>query len=58
MKLFTYIFGALFSMITVLGYLFKITHWVGADLLLMVGLLGIAFIFIPSFFIYKYRKSN
>ncbi|MES2726029.1 MAG: hypothetical protein V4643_02925 [Bacteroidota bacterium] len=58
MKLFTYIFGALFSIITVVGYLFKIMHWVGADYLLVAGLSGIAFIFIPSFFIYKYRKNN
>jgi len=58
MKKITYISGALFSSITLLSVLFKMMHWQGASVLLMVGLGGLAIIFIPFFAIYKYNKDK
>ena len=57
MKKIAFISGALFSSITVLSILFKLLHLQGAQELLVIGLLGIAFIFIPSFAKYKYDQS-
>jgi hypothetical protein len=56
MKKIAFISGALFSSITVLSVLFKLLHLQGAQELLVIGLLGIAFIFIPSFTKYNYDK--
>jgi len=38
--------------------LFKIQHWPGASILLILGLAGLAIIFIPSFAKYKYDKDK
>jgi len=57
MKLLSYLSGAVFSSISVIAILFKLLHWVGADMLLFFGLLGIAFLFIPFFTIYNYNKK-
>ncbi len=60
MKKSTYIWIAIlaviFNAIILMGSLFKITHWPGANLLLWVGFLGD--IFTICFFIYQYRKQN
>jgi hypothetical protein len=58
MRKIIYISGALFSSITLLSILFKILHLQGAQTLLIIGILGLAFIFIPLYAIYKYNKNN
>lgn len=58
MKRITFISGAFFSSLTLLGYLFKIMHWPGAFFGLVFGIAGIAVIFIPFFAIYKYNKDK
>jgi len=58
MKLITFLTGAFFSMLTVLGFLFKIQHWHGATIGIVFGLGGFALIFIPLFTIYQYKKKN
>jgi hypothetical protein len=58
MRKIIYISGALFSSITLLSILFKILHLQGAQTLLIIGILGLAFIFIPLYAIYKYNKNK
>jgi hypothetical protein len=58
MKGLAYFTGALFSSLTILGLLFKIMHWPGANVTLVLGMMGSAIIFIPLFTIYKFRKSS
>lgn len=56
MKKMTFISGALFSSLTLLGILFKIMKWPGASIGLVVGIVGLAIIFIPLFTFYKYNE--
>ena len=42
---------------TTVGSLFKIMHWPGASVLLMVGLGTLAFIYVPIYFYKKYQVS-
>ena len=42
---------------TTVGSLFKIMHWPGASILLMVGLGTLAFIYVPIYFYKKYQVS-
>ena len=58
MKKITYITGALFSSMTLIGMLFKIQHWPGASILTVMGIAGIALVFIPIFTIYRYNKNK
>jgi len=53
-----YITGTLFSAITLLSILFKMLHWQGAQTLLILGVVGLALIFIPLFAIYSYMKRK
>ncbi|WP_170264957.1 GldL-related protein [Salibacter halophilus] len=57
MKKAAYIFGALFSSLTLLGLLFKFMHWPGATIGLVFGVGGLALIFIPVYAVYRYGKS-
>lgn len=57
-KRIVFISGALFCSITVMAVLFKLLHLQGAPQLLICGLSGIAFIFIPGYAKYKYDKSK
>jgi hypothetical protein len=56
MKKLVIISGALFSSMTLLSVLFKILHWQGATELLMMGMFGLAIIFIPALAKYLYDK--
>lgn len=58
MKKLTFISGVLFSSLTILGALFKIQHWPGASILIVLGLTGVALVFIPSFAKYKYDQDK
>lgn len=50
--------GALFSSITLLGVLFKIMHWPGASVELVIGVAGLALVFSPSYAAYKLKKGE
>tara|TARA_S200000501_G_C20558673_1_gene627792 strand:- start:298 stop:471 length:174 start_codon:yes stop_codon:yes gene_type:complete len=54
LKKITYISAGIFSSITLLAVLFKILHLQGAQVLLTIGLMGLALVFIPAFSLYKY----
>ncbi|WP_421877187.1 GldL-related protein [Marinoscillum sp.] len=56
MKRMTYISGFIFSVTLSVGALFKILHWPGANLQLMIGTFGLAFIFVPLILINKYKS--
>lgn len=56
MKRLVIISGALFSSLTLLSGLFKMLHWQGAPQLLMIGMFGLAIIFIPALGKYLYDK--
>lgn len=56
MKRLTYISGFIFSLGFTSGSLFKLLHWPGANMLLSIGLIGIAFVFIPLLLINKYKS--
>lgn len=58
MKKAVYITGTLFSSITLISFLFKLLHWQGAQTLLIIGITGLAVIFIPLLAKYKYNKNN
>ncbi|MGB0918148.1 MAG: GldL-related protein, partial [Flavobacteriales bacterium] len=42
---------------TTVGSLFKIMHWPGASLLLMIGMGTLAFLYVPIYFFKKYKTS-
>ncbi len=56
MKTFAYITGSTSASLTVLGLLFKIQHWPGASIMLVLGMGLFALLFSPTFAIYKYKK--
>ena len=58
MRKIVYISGALFSSITLLSVLFKMLHFQGAQIVLMIGIVGLALIFIPLYAIYLYTKNK
>jgi len=58
MRKLVYISGALFSAITLLSILFKLLHFQGAYTLLIIGIIGLALIFIPLYAVYRYTKNK
>lgn len=58
MKKFAYITGAIASVSLVAGALFKISHWPGANLLLLLGTLVLAMFFVPYFFYVQMREQT
>lgn len=56
MKKLVVISGALFSSMSLLSVLFKLLHWQGAAELLIVGMFGLAVVFIPALAKYLYDK--
>jgi hypothetical protein len=58
MRKFVFISGALFSSSTLLSILFKLMHWPGATILLILGLAGLALLFIPFYAFYQYNKGK
>lgn len=58
MKKIAYFSGAFFSSITILSILFKTLHLQGAQILYVIGMLGIALVFIPTFAKYKYDEGR
>lgn len=56
MKRLTYVSGYLFSLTWATGALFKILHLPGAGVLLGIGGLGVAFIFLPLLLVNRYKN--
>ncbi len=58
MKKLAFITGALSFSLTPLGILFKLMHWPGAGVLLVVGIGLFAIVFVPSITKYLYDKDK
>lgn len=58
MKRFAFISGTLCSTLFLLGSLFKIMHWPGANVLLTLGLAGAALIAVPFISAYLYGRNR
>lgn len=58
MRALAYSSVAIFTSISILGVLFKIMHWPGAGIGMVVGVAGVALIAIPSFTFYKFRLAK
>ncbi|SNT04938.1 hypothetical protein SAMN05421640_2162 [Ekhidna lutea] len=56
MKRLMYVVGYLFTVTWMAGIAFKLLHLAGAGVLLSIGALGLAFIFIPMFLINRYKN--
>ena len=53
-----YTIGVLSGMVYMIGFLFKMMHWPIASLLLLIGSIGVAVIFIPLYTVFKYKKAK
>jgi|GEM_PF-1173350 len=53
-----YLTGTITGMITILGTLFKVQHWPGASIMLTLGLVGLALVFLPLFARYRIREAK
>jgi len=58
MKAFAFITGSLSSSLIGLGILFKIMHWPGASILLVLGFVTFSLFFAPSIAKYLYDKNK
>jgi len=56
MKKAVYILGVIFGMGFLVGWTFKLQHWPGAAVILLIAVLA-GLVFIPLFAIYQYRKD-
>lgn len=54
----TYILGFIAIFLLITGSLFKVMHWPGAGMSLVVGALLLNVGFLPLFFYYRYKKST
>lgn len=57
MKAFVFITGAVSASLTCLGILFKIMHWPGASIMLVLGMGILALVYIPVLTKYLYAKN-
>jgi hypothetical protein len=57
MKKLTYLTGYIFSVVWIIGILFKLLHQQGAMVLMMAGMLGFSFIFLPLFMINYFKQK-
>lgn len=58
MKTFTFITGSISFMLVPMGILFKMMHWPGANILMVIGIGLFALLFVPSFAKYKYDRAK
>jgi hypothetical protein len=56
MKEVTFVSGAMSGSLTILGILFKIMHWPGANIMVVLGMGILGLVFIPSLARYLYAK--
>jgi len=57
MKQFTYIVGFISSFVFTIGTFFKIMHFPGANIMMLTGLLGVSFVFLPLLLIIKFKDK-
>jgi len=57
MKRFTYLFGLSSAILTIIGAIFKRMHWPGGGILIPVGMALVVLVFLPLYFITKYREQ-
>jgi len=57
MKKAAFISGALFGSLLGFGLMFKTMHWPGANILLVMSIALFALVFVPSFAVFRYRKT-
>ena len=50
--------AAVFTSLTLIGGVFKMMHWPGANIGLVIGIVGLAIISVPLISIYKYRSTS
>jgi hypothetical protein len=58
MKKILYLVGLLSTIFTFLGSLFKIMHWQGASIMIIMGAFSFAFIFIPLLIFIKFKEVS
>ena len=56
MKKILYLIGLLSTAFTFLGSIFKIMHWPGASVMIIIGAFSFAFIFIPLLIFIKFKE--
>lgn len=52
-----YIMGYLVAFLATTGLLFKIMHWPGANIMLVLGIALLNFVFLPMYFYDRYKKA-
>ena len=58
MKKSFYLIGLLSTIFTFLGSFFKIMHWQGASVMILMGAFSFAFIFIPLLIFIKFKEDS
>ena len=58
MKKTLYLFELLSTIFTFLGSIFKIMHWPGASLMIIMGAFSFAFIFVPLLIFIKFKEVS
>tara|TARA_B110000459_G_C16441022_1_gene416315 strand:- start:412 stop:849 length:438 start_codon:yes stop_codon:yes gene_type:complete len=58
MKKTLYLIGLISTIFTFLGSFFKIMHWPGASLIIIMGALSLAFIFVPLLIFIKFKEVS
>ena len=58
MKKISAVLGIISSVLACAGGLFKIMHWPGANVLLLSGIVGIVFLYLPMLIIVKFRETE
>lgn len=58
MKKTVFILGYISLVVISTGFLFKLQHWPGANVMTATGILFLNFIYLPLLFIDKYRTSK
>lgn len=51
-------FGFLVGIIASMGFLFKLMHWPGANILMLSGLVSFTFVYVPIYFITRVRRPE
>lgn len=51
-------FGFLVGIIASLGFLFKLMHWPGANMLMLSGLVSFTFVYVPIYFFTRVRRPE
>lgn len=58
MKKIAYLSGSVASMSLIGGALFKVMHWPGANMMLVIGCLTLTFLFLPYFFYTQFKEQT